>query len=227
MIMKGTLLTEDSYRDRIHVFKDRHDAGRKIGKKLIHYKNTAAIILAVPSGGVPVASEISKFLILPMDLIPVRKVQIPWNTEAGFGAINPDGEVIFNEELLGRLGLSAEEIDVQVKKTLDILQKRNALFRSGRAFPALKNRIIILVDDGLASGYTMLAALRFIRKRDPLKIVVAVPTGSFSTVERIVKSVDELVCLNIRYGFPYAVADAYQNWHDLTDKEVLSLLSAD
>ncbi|MCK5511463.1 MAG: phosphoribosyltransferase [Thermodesulfovibrionia bacterium] len=225
--MKGNLVTEDSYRDRVHVFKDRNDAGRKLGEKLIHYRNTAAMVLAIPSGGVPVALEVSKFLSLPMDLILTRKVQIPWNTEAGFGAINPDGEVVFNEELLARLRLTEGEIAVQVQKTLAILQKRNTVFRADRPFPETKNRILIMVDDGLASGYTMRAALSFIRKRDPQKIVVAVPTGSFSTVERIVSNVDELVCLNLRYGFPFAVADAYRHWYDVTDEEVLSLLSAE
>lgn len=225
--MKAKLITEESYRDRVYVFEDRHDAGRKLGQKLINYKNTETVILAIPSGGVPVASEIAEFLNLFMDLILVRKIQIPWNTEAGFGALNPDGEVIFNEELLEGLGLNEEEINAQIKKTKDILRKRNELFRAGRPFSVIKNKTIILVDDGLASGYTMLAALRFVRKRDPQKIIIAVPTGLLRTVERILNDVDELTCLNIRSGFPFAVADAYKNWYDLTDEEVQSLFKAE
>ncbi len=222
--MKTKLITENSYRDKVYVFEDRHDAGRKLNLKLTGYKNTNTLILAIPSGGVPVASEIAKSLNLPMDIILVRKVQIPWNTEAGFGAINPDGKVIFNEGLLKSLGLGKDEINVQIKKTEDVLMQRNKLFRNGKKFPLIKNKMVILVDDGLASGYTMLSALEFVRKREPQKIIAAVPTGSLRTVEFLLSRVDELICLNIRTGFPFAVAEAYRNWHDLTDKEVISLL---
>lgn len=224
--MKANLVTEESCRNKVHVFEDRHDAGRKLGQKLIVYKNTDAIILAIPSGGVPVASEIAKSLNLPLDLILVRKIQIPWNPEAGFGAINPDGAVIFNEALLNSLSLTEDEINSQIKKTKDILRKRNELFRGGKPFPEIKNKIIILVDDGLASGYTMLSALRFVKKREPRKIIVAVPTGSLKTVEFILPDVDELICLNIRSGFSFAVADAYRYWYDLMDEEVQCLLKS-
>jgi predicted phosphoribosyltransferase len=225
--MKSSLITEDALRDKVYVFEDRHDAGRKLSQKLIDYKNTNAIILAIPSGGIPVASEIAKFLNLQMDLILVRKIQIPWNTEAGFGAINPDGEAIFNEDLLKKIGLSEDEVNSQIKKTEDILRKRNELFRGEKQFPVIKNKPIVLVDDGLASGYTMLAALRFVRRREPQKIIIAVPTGSLRTVELVLNKVDKLVCLNIRAGFPFAVADAYRNWHDLTDAEIQSLLKSE
>lgn len=225
--MKSSLITEDALRDKVYVFEDRHDAGRKLSQKLIDYKNTNAIILAIPSGGIPVASEIAKFLNLQMDLILVRKIQIPWNTEAGFGAINPDGEAIFNEDLLKKIGLSEDEVNSQIKKTEDILRKRNELFRGEKQFPVIKNKPIVLVDDGLASGYTMLAALRFVRRREPQKIIIAVPTSSLRTVELVLNKVDKLVCLNIRAGFPFAVADAYRNWHDLTDAEIQSLLKSE
>jgi predicted phosphoribosyltransferase len=223
--MKPKLITEEAYRDKIYVFKDRSDAGRQLAHKLIEYKDSDTVILAIPSGGVPVASEMAKILNLHMDLILARKMQIPWNTEAGFGAINPDGEVIVNKELVERLGLSKEEINTQKQKTGDILEKRNRLFRGDKPLPEIKSRTVILVDDGLASGYTMLAAIRFVRKRDPQKLVVAVPTGSLRTVEIIAKKSDMLICLNVRSGFSFAVADAYRNWYDLTNEEVISLLS--
>lgn len=224
--MKGKLVFEHSLRDKLYVFEDRRDAGRRLGQKLISYKNTHAIVLAIPSGGVPVAAEIASSLNLPMDLILVRKIQIPWNTEAGFGAINPDGEVIFNERLLNSLRLTEEEINSQIKKTKDILKKRNTLFRAGKPFPIIENMTVILVDDGLASGYTMISALNYVKKRKPQKIIIAVPTGSQKTVGFILPQVDELICLNIRTGFSFAVADAYRDWYDLTDEEVLSLLQA-
>jgi predicted phosphoribosyltransferase len=224
--VKGKLVFEHSLRDKLYVFEDRRDAGRRLGQKLISYKNTHAIVLAIPSGGVPVAAEIASSLNLPMDLILVRKIQIPWNTEAGFGAINPDGEVIFNERLLNSLRLTEEEINSQIKKTKDILKKRNTLFRAGKPFPIIENMTVILVDDGLASGYTMISALNYVKKRKPQKIIIAVPTGSQKTVGFILPQVDELICLNIRTGFSFAVADAYRDWYDLTDEEVLSLLQA-
>lgn len=222
--MEPEILTEESYRNRLHVFTDRHDAGRRLADSLSEYRDSDTIVLAIPSGGVPVGLEIAKNLRLRLDLILVRKVQIPWNTEAGFGALDPDGEVILNQELLGSLGLSSDEIEHQIQKTKDILKKRDRLFRKGRPFPDIRDRTVIVADDGLASGYTMLAALDFIRKREPKKVLVAVPTGSERTVKTILKKTDALACLNIRSGFAFAVADAYRNWYDISDEEVLSML---
>jgi predicted phosphoribosyltransferase len=208
--VKPKLITEDAYRELAH--------------KLRGHKNTSAMVLAIPSGGVPVASEIAKYLNLQLDLILVRKVQIPWNTEAGFGAVNPDGEVIFNDALLMNLNLNEDEINAQAQKTRDTLEKRDRLFRKNRPFPSIKDKEVIIVDDGLASGYTMLSALMFIRRRKPQKVTIAVPTGSQRTVDRILKDVDQIVCLNIRTGFYFAVAEAYKNWYDLTDEDVQDIL---
>jgi predicted phosphoribosyltransferase len=107
---------------------------------------------------------------------------------------------------------------------MNVIVKRNHLFREGRPYPSLQNKNIIVVDDGLASGYTMLAAVRFIKRRNPCKIIAAVPTASKRTIEFILSETDELVCLNVRSRFPFAVADAYVKWHDLTDKEVLDII---
>ncbi len=218
------LIEETSLRDRIHVFSDRKEAGRLLARKLSSYKETDSIVFGIPSGGVPVASEIAKALSLPLDLIIVRKIQIPYNPEAGFGAVGPDGKVIFNEILLNRLNLTDDEIREQVKNTMDVIQRRDHLFRGDRPYSQLKGKTVILVDDGLASGYTMLSAVRFIKKHSPEKIVVAVPTASKRTIDYILPETDELLCLNVRTGFSFAVADAYTNWYDLTDKEVLDIL---
>lgn len=218
------LIEEISLRDKLYVFEDRKEAGRLLAEKLDKYKGSDAIILAIPSGGVPVASEIADALKLPMDLIIARKIQIPYNPEAGFGAMGPDGEIILNERLLSQLRLTEDDIDKQIQRTKDILKKRNQLFRGEKPFPSLKDKIVIVVDDGLASGYTMLAAVGFIKRRIPLKIVVAVPTASERTADFILPEIDELVCLNVRSGFPFAVADAYKNWYDLTDEEVLDII---
>ena len=220
-----SMLTEEiSLRDKLHVFEDREEAGRLLAEKLSRYKESDSMVLAIPSGGVPVASAIAGSLNLPIDLIIVRKIQIPFNTEAGFGAMDPDGNVIFNEGLLNHLKLTENQIRTQIKQTTDVITKRNRLFREGKPYPALQNRDVIVADDGLASGYTMLAAVRFIKRKNPHKIIAAVPTGSKRTIEFILPELDELVCLNVRSRFPFAVADAYVKWHDLTDKEVLNIL---
>jgi len=221
---KGVLIEDMSLHDRDKVFTDRKEAGVSLAARLLAYRGTDSIILAIPSGGVPVAREVAELLHLPMDLIIVRKIQIPSNPEAGFGAMGPSGEVVFNESLLKHLHLSREEIERQIKKTAEMLQRRDRLFRAGKKFPALHGKNVILVDDGLASGYTMYAAVRFIKKMNPLNKIIAVPTGSQRTVEFLLPEVDKIVCLNVRSGFPFAVAEAYEEWYDLDDEEVLKIM---
>jgi putative phosphoribosyl transferase len=219
------MLTEDiAFRDKIHVFEDRTEAGRLLAHALMHLKSSDCIVLAIPSGGLPVAAEIANALDLPADLLIVRKIQIPLNTEAGFGAMSPDGEIILNEKLLRQLKLTEDEISTQIKKTFENIQQRNRLFREGNPYPHLERDTVVIVDDGLASGFTMLAAVTFMRKKGARKITVAVPTGSKNTIEFILPEVDELVCLNVRSGYPFAVADAYRNWYDLADKEVMDIV---
>lgn len=218
------LIEEISLRDKQYIFEDRKEAGRLLAEKLIKYKGPDSIVFGIPSGGVPIASEIADALNLPMELIIVRKIQIPYNPEAGFGAMGPDGEIILNERLLNQLRLTEDEVKTQIRKTMDVIRKRNQLFRKGRSFPLLKGKIAIVTDDGLASGFTMLAAVTFIKGKMPQKIIIAVPTGSDRTVDFILPEVDELVCLNVRSGFSFAVADAYKNWYDLTDEEVMDTI---
>ena len=218
-------LIEDLYlRDKLYVFRDRKEAGTILARKLLKYKGTDGLVLGIPSGGVPVAAELAKALSLPVELVILRKIQIPHNTEAGFGAVAPDYKVLINEDLLSMLNLSQKYVERQIKLTIDTIKKRDDLFRKGLPFPSVKNKIVIIVDDGLASGYTMLSAVEFLRRHEPKKIVVAVPTGSKRTVDFILPNVDELICLNIRSGFTFAVADAYENWYDLTDNDVISIL---
>ena len=218
-------LIEDLYlRDKLYVFRDRKEAGTILARKLLKYKGTDGLVLGIPSGGVPVAAELAKALSLPVELVILRKIQIPHNTEAGFGAVAPDYKVLINEDLLSMLNLSQKDVEHQIQLTIDTIKKRDDLFRKGLPFPSVKNKIVIIVDDGLASGYTMLSAVEFLRRHEPKKIVVAVPTGSKRTVDFILPNVDELICLNIRSGFTFAVADAYENWYDLTDNDVISIL---
>ena len=161
---------------------------------------------------------------LPFDLLIVRKLQIPGNTEAGFGAMTLDGTVFLNNSLLARLHLSAAQIEAEKRRVAKALDRRNAMFRGGRPFPDLTGKRVVLVDDGLASGFTMLASLDMVSKAQPRETVVAVPTAPQSAIDRISPAVDRIYCANIRTGPYFAVAEAYRNWYDLDEKEVVALL---
>ncbi len=210
--------------NKIHVFAHREEAGQLLAQQLGPVDPQETMVWAIPAGGVPVAIPIAQRHGLPLDLLIVRKVQIPWNLEAGFGAVGPGADVIFNERLLTRLHLSQEEVDRQVERTKDNMAQREIAFRQGRPYPYMQGKTVIVVDDGLASGYTMLAALAFLRKQNTGRILVAVPTGLLSTVQTVASHTDTVICLNIRERTPFAVAEAYVNWYDVEDAEVLHLL---
>ena len=220
----GRLIEELSLRNKLHIFKDRAEAGRLLAFKLTNYASSETLVLAIPAGGVPVALEAAKSLHLLMDIIIVRKIQIPGTTEAGFGAVGPDGEVIYNETLLGSLRLTGEEIEEQTEKAKGVLKARNKLYRMDRPFPDLKDKTVILIDDGIASGYSMSEAMRFVKRKKVKKVIVAAPTAPEGTANFLLPAVDELYCLNVRELYPFAVADAYKEWYDLSDEEVISLL---
>ncbi len=222
----GNLIEDPALRDHIHVFFDRTAAGQRLAAQLEAYRGSKTHLFAIPAGGVPVATEIARALAITLDLIIVRKIQFPWTTEAGFGALDPSGEAILNEDLLRRMPLSPEEIENQVKKTARVIKEREARLRDGKPYARLDGQAAMVVDDGLASGYTMRAALQFLRSQGAAPLIVAVPTGSERTVWELLPLVDELYCLNVRGGFSFAVADAYENWYDLTEEEVLAILAS-
>jgi putative phosphoribosyl transferase len=223
----GILIDDPRLRDQRSVFSDRHDAGRKLGA-LIQSRPFLKdpFVMAIPAGGVPVGVEIARALHAPFSLMVVRKIQIPGNTEAGFGAVTFDGHVLINEHLRSVLDLSGEEIDTAIAATRRNVRERVARYMSGRPFPDPAKKCVILTDDGLASGYTMLAAVESIRMLHPERIIVAVPTASATSAGRIAREVDECICLNIRSGNRFSVAEAYRSWYDLDDREVLAELQA-
>jgi len=219
------IVEEPAYRERRFIFRDRFHAGNLLAEKLREYAtNGNIVLLAVPAGGVPVGYAVAEELGISLNVIVVRKVQIPWNTEAGFGALTWDGEIVLNERLIRHLGLTNKMIEESISKTRRIIQERLRIFRGDKPMPDLKGKLVILVDDGLASGFTMLAAAKSVREKEPERIVVAVPTASAGAIELLANEVDEIVCLNIRSGSIFAVADAYKNWYDLTDEDVIDIL---
>jgi len=222
--MTAEIIEDPKLRDRIGVFHDRRDAGEYLARLLERYRGEDAVVLAIPSGGIPIGLAIAKHLNLPLDLLIIRKIPIPGNPEAGFGAISLEDDMVLNQPLVRMLGLSEEDIVELSKPVRRDLKVRNRLFRENRPWPILQGKIAVLVDDGLASGYTMMAAIRMVRRREPSRIVVAVPTASWSTIKLLSQEVDVIVCPNIRTGFSFAVADAYRNWYDLSRGEVIELL---
>jgi putative phosphoribosyl transferase len=212
-------------RDRFGVYRDRAEAGGYLAGELKEYTgDPEVIVLAIPSGGVPVGCEIARTLKVPMDVIVTRKAQIPWSPEAGFGAVAWDGRVILNEQLLKELQLTQREQEKAVLEAKKNVEERLKKFRGDRPLLNLVGKTVILVDDGLASGYTMLASAKSVQDNQAKAVVVAVPTASFGAIELLQPEVDVIVCPNIRTDELYAVAEAYENWYDLSDKEVLELL---
>jgi predicted phosphoribosyltransferase len=187
---------------------------------------TEPLVLAVPNGGVAVALPIAEELDAALDVIIVRKLQIPFNPEAGFGALTSLGTMILNKELVSSLGFSEQDIHSVRAKTEKQIESRKEAYDGlvGLYFP--NNKDVILVDDGLASGYTMLAAVRSVRESNPMSITVAAPTASASAAQRVGEVVDRLVCPQVGSGFVFAVADAYENWYDVPDNEVIDALRA-
>jgi len=220
----GQLIEDLNLRNKTLVFRDRAEAGELLSEKLKHLDPADTLVLAIPAGGVPVGYGIAKAIGLLMDVLIVRKIQIPGNTEAGFGALGPDGKTIFNERLLKTLPLTDEEINQQIGKTKRVLEERERAYRGSRPFPDLKDKVAVIVDDGLASGYTMLEAVNFVKRKQAKEIIVAVPTASKSSIGLLLPEVDEIYCLNVREFYPFAVAEAYMKWYDVGDEEVITLL---
>ena len=218
------LIVDESLVDKVYVFKDRWDAGLKLGEKLKENNVGADIVFAIPSGGVPVGYSVAKIIGAKLDVLICRKILIPWNREAGFGAVAPDGTYFIDKDFAEYLGLSDREIEAALREQLDEIKRRLALFRANKSYEPLVGKKVIVVDDGIAAGYTMRAAVSFLKKLKPSKIVVAVPTAHTRSLQSLLNEVDQIVCLNPRGGPFYAVADAYEIWYDLSENEVLDIL---
>jgi predicted phosphoribosyltransferase len=210
-------------RNRTRVFRDRASAGKVLAGMLEQYRNSNAIVMGIPAGGIAVAFEIERELHLPLDVAVVSKITLPWNPEAGYGAVAFDGTVMLNEALLSRLNLSKQEIETGINETNQKVARRMMIFRGNQSLPDLK-RSILLVDDGLASGFTIRVAIRALRKAGATNIILAVPTGHLESAQMILEEVEAIYCPNLRSGFSFAVADAYEQWSDLSEKDVIKIL---
>jgi putative phosphoribosyl transferase len=211
-------------RDEVYAFADRADAGSTLANMLERYNNTDAVVLAVPAGGVPVGAVIAQDLGLTLDVLVVSKITLPWNTEAGYGAVAFDGTVRLNERLLPGLGLREDEIHYGIEETKNKVTRRFTNLRGDKPLPDLSKRPVIVVDDGLASGFTLLVGVEALRKAGASQIMVAVPTGHRNSVQMMADRVEAVYCGNIRRGSSFAVADAYRRWSDVTEEEVMNVL---
>jgi predicted phosphoribosyltransferase len=223
--LTAKIVEHPELRDRIGVYRDRAEAGGYLAGELKEYAGDPdVIVLAIPAGGVPVGCQIANTLKVPMDVIITRKVQIPWSPEAGFGAVAWDGKCILNEKLVEQLQLTQREQEKAVLEAKRNVEERLEKFRGENKLPNLAGKTVILVDDGLASGYTMLVSAKSVQEKAPKSVIVAVPTASLGAVELLQPEVAVIVCPNIRTDELFAVAEAYENWYDLSDKEVMELL---
>jgi predicted phosphoribosyltransferase len=222
----GRIFEDPALHNRTLVFHDRSDAGVKLAAFIReHLELDEPVVCAIPAGGIPVGLELARAF--GTGLIPtvVRKLKIPWNPEAGFGAMTWDGRIFLNQPLASQLRLSREEISVAEEQTREVIRQRMELFAGGQPPTSFRDRTVLLTDDGLASGYTMLAAIEAVLSDEPERIVVAVPTGSRGAVSLVSGKSETVICLNMKDRYPFAVADAYRHWHDLPDEEVLEYLS--
>lgn len=205
-------------------FKNRREAGKTLALGLTAYKKSPnAIILALPRGGVPVAYEIAKALMLPLDVFLVRKLGVPQHQELAFGAIATGEAVFLNEPLIQSLQLSKKTIRAVIDKETKELQRRESIYRHHKPAPTLAHKTIILVDDGIATGATTLVAIKALRKQNPEHIVLAVPVAADSTYEKIAPKVDEFVCL-LRPKQFNAVGAWFDDFKQISDKKVIFLL---
>jgi len=210
----------------MHVlFEDRQEAGRRIAKKLARFRQTDAIILAIPRGGIPVAAAAAHRLRLQWSFIVTRKLPVPANPEAGFGAVAQNGTMVLNRPMLAGLRLTKEQIDAIAAQVRHEVARRAELYSGARLPIDVSGRPVIVIDDGVASGYTMLAALKSVRKRKPTSVIAAAPVASRSAASLVGEWADECVFEIVSPAVPFAVADFYVAWHDLTDEDILPLLT--
>lgn len=203
------------------MFEHRKEAGEKLAQALKKYKNKKPLVLAIPRGGVEVAYQVAKYLKADFSLLISRKLPFPDNPESGFGAIAEDGSVFINKE--AARWLSEKEINRIKKEQIQEIKKRIKILREGKPLLEISGGTVILIDDGLAMGSTMRAAIALCKKKKARKIIVAVPISGKDVAEEIEKLVDEIIVLE-KPEFFRAVAQVYRNWYDVPDEEVIKIM---
>lgn len=208
------------------IFRDRREAGQELGRALGAYAGRAdVLVLGLPRGGVPVAFEVAEALHAPLDVFLVRKLGTPGQEELAMGAIASGGLRVLNPDVMHHFRIPSQVVDAITERELQELARREHLYRGDRVFPEVQGKVVILVDDGLATGSTMRAAVAALRQRGPARIVVAVPTAAEETCAEFQTIADQIVCLDTPAPF-YSVGTWYEDFSQTSDEEVRLLLDA-
>ena len=206
------------------IYRDRTEVGLALAHRLALYRNSGCLVLGLPNGGIPVGVEIAKGIGADFSLLFVSKITPRFNSEVGYGAVSETGVVRLDSEMAKRWGLRPDEIEEDIRIAKRKIEARKKSFMIAQGRPDLSRRTVILTDDGLAGGYTMMTAVEAVKSLNASAIVVAVPTAPRDTYSRISLLVDAIVCPDVRDGFPFAVADAYERWHDVSLEEAITIL---
>jgi putative phosphoribosyl transferase len=205
------------------LFKDREAAGRALADAYDGPREDVTVF-GIARGGIPIAYPIAMDVGGELDVITARKLPVPWSPESGFGAIAPDGSMVLNPEMTPGLGLSAEEIDGIGEQVLEEVRRRERVYRGGGQPARIEGKNVVIADDGLATGYTMIASIQMVRKAKAKWVACAVPVSPADTAERVSPMVDDFICLHVVRAYSFAVASFYRDFHDMKDSEVLDVL---
>jgi predicted phosphoribosyltransferase len=207
-------------------FRDRGDAGRRLAAALIGHKDQQPIVLALPRGGVPVAAEVARSLDAPLDLILVRKIGVPYQPELAMGAVVDGAEplVVRNEDVIRTAGISEAEFAHIRDRELAEIQRRRSRYLGDRPHPDVEGQVVIVIDDGVATGATTRAALRAVRRRNPRRLILAVPVAPTDSLRELGDEADEVVCLEDYESF-MAIGVYYSDFRQVSDEEVTAILA--
>ena len=205
------------------IFRDRRDAGRRLARRLLKYKDQETIVLGVPRGGIVVADEVANALGAPLDVILARKIGAPQNEELAIGAVATDGSVLMDESLVSCLSVPPLYVQIEAGRQRKEIDRRLKEYRGARPLPDLRNRTVLVIDDGVATGMTMKAVLTALLPQKPRRVVLALPVAPVSAVTELKTYVDDLVVLDTPEPFNY-VGQWYASFEQTTDEEVMSIL---
>ena len=208
------------------MFNDRRDAGRQLAARLQDWRGRNAVVVALPRGGLPIGAEIAQAIEAPLDVVLVRKIGLPFQLELAIAAV-VDGdapEMVLNDEVLGQIELPEGYLEGARDEALAEIERRRALYLGGRERPALKDRPVIIADDGIATGSTVRAAIKALRRKRPSRLILAVPVAPIDTIAALKDEVDEVICLDSPEPF-YAISLAYGAFPQLSDDEVVDILA--
>ena len=207
------------------MFKNREEAGKKLGERILGYKGTKnMVVLAIPRGGVVVGKELAQALNCPLDVLVTKKIGAPGNPELAIGAVGPDGTVVLNQDLALRTGADKKYLKPQTSNLKSEVARRIKDFRGDKLPLKLKNKTVILTDDGIATGATIEASIKWIKNQKPKKVILAVPVAAPDSIAKLAPLVDEVICLDQPYFFA-AVGQFYQSFPQVSDDKVVQLLA--